>query len=512
MKDINRRDVLKIAASLSLGAIGSPFVRFIQAGENQAADKKNILVVVFDSLSAKHISLYGYDRPTTPNLSRLADKAIVYHQHYAGGNFTTPGTASLLTGTLPWKHRAFGLYRDVAAAFADKSIFHAFDDYFRVAYSHNPLVVKLLDQFSSGLDNLLPFEKFMLTNDILVDQVLSKDRDIASVAWSRTIKQEEDYSYSLFLPKLYKDYQSGKIDSLKGQFPLGLPSVNTDNYFTLEMIMDWLKSNLETFPKPFLGYFHFFPPHYPYTPPLDFHNEFLNDGFSTAAKPEDIFTEGRSAESIFKSHQEYDEFILYVDREFGKLFDHMEDSGILENTWVVFTSDHGELFERGVVGHVTPLLYEPVIHIPLLIFEPGRTTRLDIQSKTSAVDVLPTLLHVTAGRPADWTDGLVLPPFSQGEEIERNIFALHAKNNDSDAPLTKFTLTAVKENYKLIYYTGYKKLGGSKRIELYNLDLDPEELENIYTPESVIGNSMLEELKARLHEIDKPYLFNADSV
>ncbi len=506
MKDINRRDVLKIAASLSLGAIGSPFVRFIQAGENQAVDRKNILIVVFDAFSAKHISLYGYDRPTTPNLSRLAERAIVYHHHYAGGNFTTPGTASLLTGTLPWTHRAFGFFRDVTAAVANKSIFHAFDDYFRVAYSHNPLVVKLLDQFSSGLDNLLPFEKFMLTNDALVDQFFSKDRDIASVAWSRTVKQEEDYSYSLFLSKLYKDYQSGKIKGLKDQFPRGLPSVNTDNYFTLEMIMDWLKSNMETFPKPFLGYFHFMPPHYPYTPPLEFYNEFLSDGFSVVAKPEDIFTEGTSPEVTLRRRQQYDEFILYVDREFGKLFDHMEASGLLEDTWVVLTSDHGELFERGIVGHVTPVLYEPVVRIPLLIFEPGRTSRLDIRSRTSAVDVLPTLLHVTGGRPADWTDGLVLPPFSQGEEIDRNIFVLQAKDNDSDSPLTQFTLTSIKENHKLIYFIDYRKLAGKERIELYNLDLDPEELQNIYTPESLIGKSMLEELKAKLQEINKPYL------
>jgi arylsulfatase A-like enzyme len=504
MKDINRRDVLKIAASLSLGAIGSPFARFIRAGEQGATDKKNVLIVVFDAFSARHISLYGYDRLTTPNLSRLADRAVVYHNHYAGGNFTTPGTASLLTGTLPWKHRAFGFFRDVAAPVADKSIFHAFDDYFRVAYSHNPLVVKLLDQFSSGLDSLLPFEKFLLTNDALVDRLFSNDGDIASVAWSRTVKQEEGYPYSLFLSNLYKKYQSGKIEGLQDQFPRGLPSVNTDNYFTLEMIIDWLNASVGTFPKPFLGYFHLMPPHYPYTPPREFYNDFVSDDFAPASKPEDIFTEGISAELTLRRRQQYDEFILYVDREFGRLFDHLEESGLLEDTWVVLTSDHGELFERGIVGHVTPVLYEPVVHIPLMIFEPGRTSRLDVHSRTSAVDVLPTLLQVTGGRPAEWTDGVVLPPFFP--VVDRDILVIQAKDNASDSPLTRFTITALKENHKLIYFTGYKGLGGRERIELYNLDLDPDELENIYTPESVIGNSMLEELKAKLHEIDKPYL------
>jgi arylsulfatase A-like enzyme len=224
-------------------------------------------------------------------------------------------------------------------------------------------------------------------------------------------------------------------------------------------------------------------------------------------KPEDVFTEGTSHQFTLRKRQQYDEFILYVDREFGKLFDHLEMTGVLDNTWVIFTSDHGELFERGVVGHVTPLLYESVIRVPLLIFEPGRTTRLNIHSKTSAVDILPTLLHLTGGKPADWTDGVVLPPFSQSDEIiNRNIHAVQARHNESDAPLTEFTVTSIKDNHKLIYFAGYKELKGQERVELYDLDSDPEELNNIYTAESDIGRSMLEELKAKLSEINKPYL------
>ena len=72
-------------------------------------DARNILIVVFDAFSAKNIPFYGYPRNTTPNLNKLLDKAIVYHNHYAAGNYTTPGTASLLTGAYPWTHRAINL-------------------------------------------------------------------------------------------------------------------------------------------------------------------------------------------------------------------------------------------------------------------------------------------------------------------------------------------------------------------------------------------------------------------
>jgi hypothetical protein len=52
---------------------------------------------------------------------------VVYHNHYAGGNYTTPGTASLLTGTLPWKHRAFQPGGNVDEAYVEKNIFSAFE-------------------------------------------------------------------------------------------------------------------------------------------------------------------------------------------------------------------------------------------------------------------------------------------------------------------------------------------------------------------------------------------------
>ena len=62
---------------------------------------------------------------------------------------------------------------------------------------------------------------------------------------------------------------------------------------------------------------------------------------------------------------------------------------------MVLTSDHGEMFERGISGHGSRVLYQPVVRIPLMIFEPGQQMGADIYEYTSAVDVLPTLAHLT---------------------------------------------------------------------------------------------------------------------
>ncbi len=505
-KSLSRRDFLKLTGALSAAATPSVF-RVLRASQPPQPGKQNVLIVVFDALSAYHIDFYGYERATTPNLSRLAERAIVYHHHTAGGNFSTPGTASLFTGVHPWRHRAFKLYDTLAESYVDKTIFHAFDDYYRLVYSHNPLVATLFDQLAADLDDYVPLEQFYLTNDGFIQRLFHNDSDIAGTSWERTIKKEEGYSYSLFLSELYKRYQAQKIAKISPLFPLGLPNIRGDNYFILETAIDWLGTQIENTPQPFLGYFHFMPPHQPYRTPREFHNHFENDGLTPLRKPQDIFTQELSPRFLQLRRREYDEFILYVDREFGKFFDRMEASGLLENTWLILTSDHGELFERGIRGHLTPVLYHPVIRIPLLVFEPGRRTRTDVYAPTSAIDLLPTLLHVTGGQAADWSEGRLLPPFSgQPPDSKRNIYVMQAKDTGKTAPLTKATLTLIKEPYKLLYFFGYEALGGRERVELYNLEGDPEELTDLYTAESAIGKEMLDELKSKLAEMNAPFV------
>jgi glucan phosphoethanolaminetransferase (alkaline phosphatase superfamily) len=124
--NITRRDFLKLTGMLPLSLAAPRFLNSLEPF-HQAQDKPpNVIVVVLDAFSALDISLYGYQRETTPNLARLAERAVVYHNHYAGGNFTTPGTASLLSGMLPWKHRQFVHYGEGSEAFIKNNIFQRF--------------------------------------------------------------------------------------------------------------------------------------------------------------------------------------------------------------------------------------------------------------------------------------------------------------------------------------------------------------------------------------------------
>ena len=506
-KKLSRRDFLKVSGAVSAGLMGLPYMKFIPS-DQPASGKKNILIIVFDAFTANNISAYGYKRDTTPNLSRLAERAIIYHNHHSGGNFTTPGTASLLTGVLPWRHRALNLYGTVETSLADKSVFHAFQDYYRIGYSHNPAVVTLLNQFSSGLEQNIPLEKFLLNSDEKIKKLFPKDQETALTTWARIMKKNDQGNYSLFLPSIFEEYQKKKIEPLLPKFPRGLPAIYDDNYFTLEMVIDWLGANAADFPGPFLGYFHFIPPHDPYSTRVDFFDAFKGDGFRPTVKADDkFFYSGPPADKMPEWRRPYDEFILYVDSEFGRLFQQLEPAGILDDTWVVLTSDHGEHFERGIAGHLTPVLYEPVIHIPLMIFEPGRSSRTDIYAPTSAVDVLPTLLYMTEGTIPDGLDGLVLPPFSNDIlTSNRSIYSVQTKDTTPSEPLTRVTVSQIKGDHKLMYFVGYEELKGKERIELYNLAEDPEELHDLFNEQPLLGKALLDELKNKLDEMNKPYL------
>lgn len=505
---ISRRDFIKVAGMVPLSLGLPPLVRMYDPSQQAADGRKNVLIIVFDAFSAYNIPFYGYPRETTPNLRRLAERAIVYHNHFAASNFTTPGTASLLTGALPWTHRAFQLNGTVNEAFARKTVFRAFEHYHRIVYSHNPLVNTLFKQFTVDLDEYVPQTRLFLTADTLVHDVFGKDEDIADVGWTRSIKKgEEGYSYSLFLSDLYKHYIQNKMANVGPRFPRGIPSVRGDNFFLLEDAIDWLEHETGRWPQPYLGYFHFMPPHAPTSTSVDFYGAFAQDSYIPAWKPADVLSAGLTRPDLIRQRAAYDEFILYLDREFGRLFEFLESTGVLENTWVVLTSDHGELFERGVRGHISPLLYQPVVRVPLMIFEPGRTSGVAISEATSAVDLLPTLLHVTGAGPVSWAEGTVLPPFVSDEpDPERAVYSLHAKENDPDKPLTVATAMMVQGNYKLTYYFGYEELGGEDRVELYDIVSDPEEMHSIFDTENQRAVAMLAALRQKLDEADKPYL------
>ena len=155
---VSRRDLLKLAISLPSGILLSNLLTGYAMDD---PSRPNFMIVVLDALTARNMSLYGYPRATTPNMERLARRATVYHAHYAAGTFTTPGTASLLTGTYPWTHRAIGTAGLILRGLTDGNIFNLLGgQYQRNVFTQNIYADILLGQFEDALDVHFPLTSF----------------------------------------------------------------------------------------------------------------------------------------------------------------------------------------------------------------------------------------------------------------------------------------------------------------------------------------------------------------
>jgi len=496
---ISRRDFLKLAGLLPLTMLPVPEFN-VEKKKNPGEGLPNILILVFDSLSAKNMSLYGYPRQTTPHIKQAAEKGTVYHRHYAGGNFTVPGTASLLTGTYPWSHRAINLNGTVIDSLKSKNIFREFSaNYQTFAYTHNTLTNLQLHQFRADIDDLIKRSELSLLSNHYTDGLLQEDFIVASLAEELIMWNQNSLPSSSLISRLDRSKRLYSEMLLNQeyihQFPRGIPN-STILYFTVEQAIDWIQTQFNEQPKPFFGYIHLLPPHYPYNTRDDFVDLF-DDGWSPKEKPDSIFSEGRQASQTPGLRREYDEFVAYIDAEFGRLFSFMESTHALQDTHLILTSDHGEMFERGIWFHNTPTLYEPIVNIPLIIWNPNQDQRNDVYSPTSCVDILPTLLNA-AGQPIPgWCEGeIISTPETQKIDKDRSIFVIEAKENPVNTPLMNATVALIKGDFKLTYYFGYEDK--QDFYELFNIAEDPEELVNLYPTHPSQARFLKEELHDRL--------------
>ncbi len=214
-------------------------------------------------------------------------------------------------------------------------------------------------------------------------------------------------------------------------------------------------------PDPFFAWVHFFDPHLPYNPPSPIREEFV----------------GRP----------YDGEVAYMDAIVGQVMRRLKAKGLLERTLVVVAGDHGESFgEKGESGHGV-FLYEPAVHVPLLVYAEGRLPAgAVVPARVRLIDILPTVLDMLEAPVPDSVQGVSLLPYIQGR-----------KKADLDVYLETFY---PRENFGWAALTGlvagpWKYIEAPRR-ELYNLPADPGETANLAGKDK-----STEDLKARLKSL-----------
>ena len=252
----------------------------------------------------------------------------------------------------------------------------------------------------------------------------------------------------------------------------------------------------------FFLFLHFWDAHIPYVPPSPFKERF---SYRTAGRIDPAITEkleGRPSYPLFKQNlydfldsmpnldyiaDLYDAEVAYLDFEIGRLFNHLAEEGLLDDTLVVLFGDHGENMTEHDSWFDHAGLYDSVVHVPLILWAPGRIPAADVSAMVTLVDVLPTVLEVIGLDPAVGVDGRSLMPLVRGETTtHRDVVML----SEATWQACRGVRTA---EWKLVKYL-QSTIYGRDGVELYDLAEDPSEQSNVADQHPEV----VEDMSARL--------------
>jgi arylsulfatase A-like enzyme len=253
--------------------------------------------------------------------------------------------------------------------------------------------------------------------------------------------------------------------------------------------------------RPVFMWVHFFPPHAPYAAPKPWLGQFdpspAARGASTSVPARLFDASSEPAGRISTLESRYDESIAYLDHYFGQLISAIREN-LGPNTAILLTADHGESFDHGYGDHGGVMLYEELIHIPLIVELPNATAAtLWRDDLSSQIDVAPTIAAIAgvAASPS-WAGRSLLELPNSSEP--RTMFAMNFEQNGSRGRLTTGAVAAVQSNWKLVRFLGEPQYPNMPPLQtqLFDLAEDPNEHRNL----AAIYPNFVAKLSAQIDE------------
>jgi arylsulfatase A-like enzyme len=324
----------------------------------------NVVLVIIDTLRADHLSVYGYDRPTSPQIDRLAQQGVLFDDAIAAASWTLPSHASMMTGTYPHVHHTNTVSAQLPTNLPTLASVFESDGYRTAAFSANIFLFTRRQGFGRGFTHFSDF--FQSPGD-----ALARVRYVGAIDG--------------FLIRHHV------LENFLGRQTAA--DINRD-------ALHWIDSRH----RPFFLTLNYLDAHDPYVPPQPWRHMFskrLDPGGRIDIA--DHMLPKLSPAQIQDEMNAYDGGIAYADHELGLLVDALAKRGLLANTLLVVTGDHGEAFGvHGLLDHANAL-YFPLIHVPLLFRWPGHIPAgVRVTRPISTTDIGATILALVHSRPNDF--------------------------------------------------------------------------------------------------------------
>ncbi len=289
-----------------------------------------------------------------------------------------------------------------------------------------------------------------------------------------------------------RDYQDRRSAGwVKGaSHDSALPTEAFEDCYVGRRAVEWLQYVPADFPWHY--FVSFVGPHDPFDPPTEYAERYRTADMPPAIrdsledKPRWVRDRRRemSDEEIAATRRQYCALIEIIDDYTGRMLNALESRGLLDNTVVVFASDHGEMLgDHGLYTKHVP--YEPSVRVPLIVAGPGIEAGTTADTLVELNDVNPTICELAGLPRQEGIDARSFAPVLRGESTEHR--------SDAVSALREFRLIRTR-THKLVEHS-------SGEHELFDLDTDPDELQNIADRERGLVGDLHNRMQERYNEL-----------
>ena len=441
----------------------------------------NILYLMFDQAKASAMSFLGNDEITMPYCDGLAEQGWVFEDAYSAAPICTPSRTSVHTGMFPQVHGVTCHQNRAPFNLPQLAELLQTAGYYTAAAGHYEPERNL----SRGWHEQSPMhERGPLFNSWL-DHIRSGRKD---VAWS-----------------------SGTIDVEASE---GNSALLTDRAIRMA---DQAKAS----GQPFFLHMCYDDPHPPYFVPRPYDTMFDPDSLSLPETGEietlpdwhvkarmDVGTNAASEADFRKVLAIYYGMICYIDDEMARLHTALDERGMLENTWIIVGSDHGDYTGEKGLFNKSESLYKCLLHVPLIIVPPNGKNEPGprrVEGLTSSVDLFPTLLDIAGVTPPQNQGNNLLDWVRSGHQqpLRQEIFAQIGDYHGYIGTSWPSGMPASGRHASLTHCIRTKDrayiVDPDNGDEAYDLTDDPDELNNLLNPGAKPLGAEFDDLKSRLN-------------
>lgn len=471
----------------------------------------NILLLITDQQRFDSLGCYGNGFAKTPVLDGLAREGALFETCYVQNPICSPSRATFATGLYPHAH---GLWANGVTLPAGLTLLS------------RALADAGYDCGMAGKQHLAPCaggDEPRLDDGYRVYQ------------WSHDpIHPSQSNAYHRWLeknhPEIYQDKIANKANGsaeagnvAKGAMPLDCVPVEAHySHWIAQETIDFIGDSSRPDDKPFYFMANFFDPHHPFGAPEVFRSLFDADALpGPVGSREELeskpavqreynlksygghapgFADYSEAE-LREARASYYAMVSLIDHEVGRILEALDAQGKGRDTLVIFTSDHGEMLGDHAIMLKGPMLYDPVVRVPLVMRWPGRIEEgIRIDQIVQNIDLTSTILEAGGVPDAMQVQGeSLLGLATSGDAAWRDWAICEYRDSGHGANPPVHTTMLRHGNYKLVVWHGSPATERPRDGELYDLERDPDELVNLYRdPEHA---AVREEMKDRLLDV-----------